>query len=246
MRTDRKMMLLCLFIILSLGTILYIFGLNQRYKYICFNTDITKDTLIIADYLDVCTTNKKFSDEVITDKNTILSEDPYISYKLIKDIVKKGEMLYIEDFTLYEQERPAEEEINLLTELKVSSIKDSNGNVLQNDLIKYNIYIKNNKLYATNLNTGEIQLIFDKEEVVNIAVKPTCCTGEGYLLILTKTGNVYISENDCNYSFTFNYPFKSLEVTDIVGFKLISITDDMQKELYGIKNNGEEILLENK
>ena len=105
--------------------------------------------------------------------------------------------------------------------------------------------IKNEKLYATNLTTKEESLIFDKESVANIAVRPFCCAGEGYLLILTTNGNVYISEKDCNYWFSFDFPFKKLNGSNIVSLKLIPASDyDTVKNLYGIDSNGKEILLQ--
>lgn len=247
MKKDNLLILACLGFILFLGGILYFYGLNQEYKYLCFNTEVTKDTLITEDYLKICTTNKKLPKGVIREKDELLSEDSYKFYKLTKDSYQKGEMLYEEDFILYELEKTQEEKIELLTKLQVSSSINNDGSYINNseDLIKYNIYVKNKKIYATNLNNGKVQLIFDIEEVKNIAVRPICCTGNGNLLVLTTSGNVYISENDCNYFFTFDFPFKKLEATDVVSFKLVPTSGyDNVKNLYGINSKGEEILLQ--
>lgn len=245
MKKDNIPIYLCLIFILLLGSLLYVFGLNQRYKYICFNTEIIKDTLITEEHLKVCTSKKKLSEDAITEKEQLLSEDPYISYKLNKDSYQKGQILYKKDFEIYEHPKLIDEEIELLTKIQVESSIDGEQNYINDneELIKYNIYIKNKKLYATNLNSGEIQLIFDTEEVKNIAIRPLCCTGNGNLLILTMDGNVYISENDVNYFFSFNFPFKKLEVTDIVKLKLVPKNEyDTTKELYGINSKNEEIL----
>ena len=109
----------------------------------------------------------------------------------------------------------------------------------------YVVGIKENKLYAINLNTKEEKNIFDSENVSAIAVRPICCTGNGILLILTTSGNVYLSEKDCNYDFSFDFPFKKLEASDIKGFKLVPVDEyDFTKNLYGINSNNEEILLQ--
>lgn len=136
-------------------------------------------------------------------------------------------------------EKATTEVIELKTEVELTN----HGNSSE-ELVKYKVYVKNQKLYATNLKTKEEKIVFDKELVKNIAIRRICCTGDGYLLILTTNGNVYMSEKDCNYAFSFNFPFKKLEVTDIVSFKLIPAFDyDMAKNLYGVDSEGKEILL---
>ena len=53
-----------------------------------------------------------------------------------------------------------------------------------------------------------------------------------------------MSEKDCNYAFSFDFPFKKLDVKDIVSFKLIPVADyDIVKNLYGVDSKGNEILL---
>ncbi len=53
-----------------------------------------------------------------------------------------------------------------------------------------------------------------------------------------------MSEKDCNYDFSFDFPFKKLNGKDIVGFKLIPATEyDSVKNLYGVDSKGKEILL---
>ena len=228
-------------VVLILVISVYLYFSNREYKYICFNMDITKQTLIIESYLEECTTSKKLPKGVITDKKELLSDDNFTSYRQIKDIYKEGEMLYKDDFVLYEHPRATETDIELLTEVEVMY----HGKSSEEENVKYRAYVKDNKLYATNLNTNEKRIIFDKEEVKNIAVRPLCCTGNGQLLILTTTGNAYISEYDCNYSFGFDFPFNKLKETNIVSFKLIPANDsDWTKNLYGVNSNGEEVLLQ--
>lgn len=224
--------------ILSVGVYLYLD--NKEYKYICFNIEITKETLIIEEYLEECISNKRIPKGVITEKEELLTEDIFTSYKQIKESYKIGEMLYEDDFILYESPRATESDIELLNEVEVMNLGSS-----AEEPIKYKIYVKENEVYAINLNTGEDKVIFDIEKVSNIAVRPLCCAGNGELLILTTNGNAYISEKDCNYSFGFDFPFKKLEAKDIVGFKLIPTNDgDWTKNLYGINSIGEEILLQ--
>lgn len=240
MKTNKKYLILFLIVIVILSISTYIYMSNKEYTYICFNTEITKDTIIVEAYLDECITNKKISKNVITDKSELLTDDVFTSYRLTKESYKAGEMLYKEDFILYEEPKPSSENVNLLTELEVMY----HGNSSE-EFTKYKVYIKNQKLYAINLTTSKEALIFDKEKVKNIAVRPFCCAGEGYLLILTTTGNVYISEKDCNYWFSFDFPFKKLDGSNIVSLKLIPASDyDIVKNLYGIDSDGKEILLQ--
>lgn len=146
----------------------------------------------------------------------------------------------------YEYEKATTEEIELKTELKFKSSIDDNGQYInwEDGLVDYNVYIKNNKLYAKNLKTNEDKIVFDKEPVKNIAVRPICCAANGHLLILTSSGNVYMSDEDCNYFFTFNMKYTKLNAENIVSFKLVPLFDyDVAKNLYGIDSEGNEILL---
>lgn len=139
-----------------------------------------------------------------------------------------------------------EEDIELKTELSFESSMDEDGNYINfnEGRVSYNVYVKDNKLYARKLDTNEEKIVFDKEDVKGIAVRPICCTGNGNLLILTTNGNVYMSDNDCNYFFTFNMKYNKLDVKDIVSFKLIPVNGyDIVKNLYGVDSKGNEFLL---
>lgn len=139
----------------------------------------------------------------------------------------------------YEYEKSTVTEVELKTELETMNHGNS-----EEELVKYKTYIKNNKLYAKDLKTNEEKMIFDKEPVKNIATRNICCAGNAYLLILTSNGNVYMSNEDINYGFTFNIKFNKLDVKNIVAFKLIPVADyDFTKNLYGVDIEGKEILL---
>lgn len=238
---NKKVILGGLILIIIIGMSIFLYIDNKEYKYICFNREVTKETLIIEEYLEECTSNKKLPNGVITDKSELLTDDVYTSYRQIKDTYKAGEMLYIDDFILYEEPKAIETNIELLTEVEVINY----GSSSEEEPIKYKIYIKENKLYATNLNTTEEKIIFDTEKIAGIAIRPICCAGNGQLLILTTNGTVYISEKDCNYDFSFNFPFTKIEAENIISFKLIPASDyDFTKNLYGINSNNEEILLQ--
>lgn len=172
-------------------------------------------------------------------------------YRIVKEIFKSSSTnidnsikfnVYAEfeiDEDDFEYKKAVEEDILLKTEVEAMN----HGNNSE-DLTKYRVYVKNNKLYAKNLNTNEEKIVFDKELVKNIAIRPICCTGNSLLLILTVDGNVYISEKDCIYAFSFDFPFKKLDVSDIVAFKLIPVNEnDVVKNLYGVDSKGNEILL---
>ena len=240
MKNKKLIIILIAVIITIIGLTIYFYELNKEYKYICFNMDVYKETLIIESYLEECTSSKRLPKGVITSKEDLIINDVYKSYMQIKDVYKEGEMLYKEDFIVYEHPKATETNIDLLNEVEVMYLGSG-----YDEPIKYRVYIKKNKLYATNLNTSEESIIFDEEEVASIAVRPVCCTGNGNLLILTADGNVYISEKDCNYAFSFDFPFKKIEATDIVSFKLVPAFEfDFTKNLYGINRNNEEILLQ--
>ena len=135
-----------------------------------------------------------------------------------------------------------------MTLLKEATFKTDEGKTILNeeDFITYHVFIDENVLYAVNEDNNEKRVIFDKENVKNIAIMPICCAGDGNLLILTEYGNVYISEKDCNYSFSFDFPFKKLDVSDIVSFKLVP-TDEYSyynMDLYGINSKNEEVLVQ--
>lgn len=175
-----------------------------------------------------------------TGKYRIVKEISKSSTSIISDAVSFNVYALFEiDENNYVYEKATIDEIELKTEIEAMN----HGNN-SDELVKYTVFIKNNKLYAKNLKTNEEKNIFDKELVKKIAVRPVCCAGNGYLLILTTNGNVYISEDDYNYGFSFNFPFKKLDVKNIVSFKLIPATDyDYVKNLYGIDLNGKQILL---
>ena len=53
-----------------------------------------------------------------------------------------------------------------------------------------------------------------------------------------------MSDEDCNYFFTFNMKYTKLNAENIVSFKLVPLFDyDVAKNLYGIDSEGNEILL---
>ena len=238
---NKKIIIPLVIILIIIGLGIYLYESNNEYKYICFNMDVHKETLIVESYLEECTSSKRLPKGVITKKEDLIINDGYKTYMQIKDVYKEGEMLYKDDFILYEYPKATETNIDLLNEVEVMNL----GSGSEVEPIKYRIYVKENKLYATNLNTSEENIIFDDEAVASIAVRPVCCTGNGNLLILSTNGNVYMSEKDCNYAFSFDFQFKKLEVSNIVSFKLVPAFDfDFTKNLYGINKNNEEILLQ--
>lgn len=240
MKNKKLIIILISVMIIITGLIIYFYENNKEYEYICFNMDVYKETLITEFYLEECTSSKRLPKGVITKKEDLIINDGYKSYMQIKDVYKEGEMLYKEDFIVYEYPKATETNIDLLNEVEVMYLGSG-----FDEPIKYRVYIKENKLYATNLNTSEESVIFNDEEVSSIAIRPVCCTGNGNLLILTSNGNVYISEKDCNYAFSFDFPFKKLDATNIISFKLVPAFDyDFTKNLYGINKNNEEILLQ--
>lgn len=172
-------------------------------------------------------------------------------YRIVKEIFKMSDSnidnsvkfnVYAEfeiDEENYVYEKAVIENVELKKEITAMNHGDNDD-----ELVKYKVYIKKEKLYAKNLNTNEEKIVFDKEPIKNIAVRKLCCTGNGYLLILTTNGDVYISERDCNYDFSFDFPFKKLDVKDVVSFKLVPVADyDFVKNLYGIDSEGNEFLL---
>lgn len=172
-------------------------------------------------------------------------------YRIVKEIFKSSSAninnnvsfnVYAE-FEINEEDYVYEKSTVTEVELKTELETMNHGNS-EEELVKYNTYIKNNKLYAKNLKTNEEKMIFDKEPVKNIATRNICCAGNAHLLILTSNGNVYMSNEDSNYGFTFNIKFNKLDAKNIVSFKLIPETDyDFAKNLYGIDSEGKEILL---
>lgn len=236
----KKIMLGISLLILMIG-LCFCFLKNREYKYICLNIDLGAEEMIVDQYLEECVTNKKLDKNVITKREELLFDDDHKYYKLKPGVkYQVGDILYKDDFVYYEYPKQTSVELKLLDELEV--INHGNSPL---EFTKYHAYVKNNKLYATNLKTNTTEVVFDTEDVKNIAIRPICCAGEGNLIILTKEGNVYYSEKDCNYSFSFDFPFKKLNVTDIVSFKLIPIDDDDNvKNLYGVNSNGDEILLQ--
>lgn len=238
---NKKIIILTIIIIILIIILtgIYLYTNNKEYTYICLNQELTENQCIIEDYLEECTTNKKIPSGVVTNESEILPYDNEGLYCLTKDKYEVGEMLYKKDFESTQYEKVTSSDIALLNEVEVL---DHGSN--SEDLTRYKAYIKDDKLYATNLSTNEEKLIFDTENVKNIAIRPYCCAGNAKLLILTTKGNLYISKQDCTYSFNFNISFEKSEVNDIVSLKLIPEEDyDIVKSLYGINSKGEEILI---
>ena len=236
----KKIMIISIITTIILITIVSLYSVNRKYTYICFKEEFTGGNFVEEKHLTECTTNKKLEKGVITNKEELKSKNPKENYVLIDNITyKPKEFIYKKDFYITHYEKNTETEVPLLTELSVKTQKSS-----EDEMINYHIYIKNEKLYATNLNEKKDALIFDKEKVKNIAVRPICCAGEGLLIILTQKGNIYLSEHDVNYWFSFNFPFKKLNASNIDTLKLKPKKDlDIVKDLYGITLNGEKILL---
>lgn len=166
--------------------------------------------------------------------NSLEEQDKFreivVDSKLIR--FEKGEITLSNNDNIYEIELKKE----------IEAINHGNS---PDDLVKYKVYVKDSKLYAINLGNNEERIVFDLEIVDYIAVRNICCTGNAKLLILTKDGNVYMSEDDCNYNFSFDFTFKKLDVTNIVSFKLMStFENDIVKKLYGVDIDGNEILLD--
>lgn len=223
--------IIILIVLISLGII---YQNNKEYKYICLNINLAEGDIVSEVYLEECTTNKRLKKGVITKKEELIPEDFYTSYKTLKKY-NKGEILYKSDFEIYIYPKSQEVDVELLKEIEVMN----HGNSSE-EFTKYKAYIKDNKLYAKNLKTNEEKIIFSKEKVASIAIRPFCCAGNAKLLILTTTGNVYISKKDCHYSFNFDFPFEKINISNIKGFKLIPKDDyDPVKELYGITSNEE-------
>lgn len=238
-----KVVMIIVFVVMVI--VFVIMRFNLKYEYVCFNRDMQKDEVVFESYLDICTTRKELPQGVVINKSELISDVEHTYYKLEKDIYKKGDMLYKKDFTIYEEEKVEEK---VLTLLKEATFKTDEGKTILNeeDFITYHVFVDENVLYAVNEDNNEKRVIFDKENVKNIAIMPICCAGDGNLLILTEYGNVYISEKDCNYSFSFDFPFKKLDVSDIVSFKLVP-TDEYSyynMDLYGINSKNEEVLIQ--
>lgn len=235
---NKKNIIIIISIIL-LVTFILIYQNTREYTYICFKTYMAEGDIISENYLDECKTNKRIPKGIITNKEDLIIEGPYSWYKTLK-VYNKGEMIYQKDLEIYIEPKSEETIIELLTEVEVMN----HGNSSE-EFTKYKAHIKNNKLYALNLKTNEEKIIFDKEKVDKIAIRPFCCAGEAWLLILTTNGNVYISDKDCHYAFGFDFPFTKLNVKNIKSFKLIPASDyDPVKNLYGINTLDEEILLQ--
>jgi len=235
---NKKNIIIIIFIILITSVIL-IYQNTREYTYVCFNINMAEGDIISENYLEECKTNKILPKNAITNKEDLILEELNSWYKTIKAI-NKGEIINQDDLELYIEPKEQETIIELLTEVEVMN----HGNSSE-DFTKYKAYVKNNKLYAVNLKTNEEKIIFDKEKVDKIAIRPFCCAGDAWLLILTTNGNVYISDKDCHYAFSFDFPFTKLNVKDIKLFKLIPAYDyDIVKNLYGINSLGEEILLQ--
>lgn len=231
--------ILIIIIILLLTTVVCLYVNNKEYTYICLNKSLIKEESVIEAYLEECTTKNKIPKNAITDKKELLDERNGYIYVLTKDKYEIGEILYKKDFELKIPEKVESTDIVLLNEVEVLN----HGNSSES-LTKYKAYIKDGKLYATNLNTNEEKIIFEKEKVKNIAIRPYCCAGNTKLLILSNTGNVYLSKQDCTYSFNFDITFEQLEASDIISFKLIPQADyDIVKSLYGINSKNEEIFI---
>lgn len=239
-----------IFIIVTITILIsiYLYQSNREYKYICLNRELLKEENIYEFMLEICTTKEIIPKGLITKKEEIISSETGKYYQLTKDSYSKEEMLYKEDFVLVDTNIQTETEIPLLNELEViTTARIENGLPIGNleIPIKYKIYLKDKKIYAKNLNNNEEKIIFDNEEVKNIAVRPYCCTGNGKLIILTTKGNLYISKYDCNYFFSFEFPFEKLNITDLKSIKLVpKDKNDIVKSLYGINSKDEEIFIE--
>ena len=237
---NKKYLLSILGIIVLLIILLGIYlNKNREYSYICFNRDMIKEQRVLEEYLDECISKEKLPKGVITNKNEILTNDEWTSYIINKDKYKEGDMLYKEDFVLFEYPKSEAVDIKLLTELEIVD-----HGISSEDMETYRLYIEDKKLYANNKDTRETRIIFDSEEVSSIALRSLCCAGDSRLLILTIEGNVYISKKNATYGFSFDsdFPFDKLDVSNVVAFKLVPENDiDSVKNLYVIDKNGNEI-----
>lgn len=215
-------------------------GLETTQPSTTFNPEVTEEMYAISFDTDEYEDKVEWSVDVYKRDNKYYVEQRYNgiyeiteeNFNLIKSYVKSEQ---------FEYEKETTEEVELKTEIDTMEHVVISG---VGKVVKYKTYIKNNKLYAKNLETNEEKIIFDKEPVKNIASRKICCTGNAHLLILTNIGNVYMSEEDSNYGFTLNIKFNKLDAKDIVSFKLVPAFDyDIVKNLYGVDSEGKETLL---
>lgn len=224
-------------ILIVLGGILYITN-TKKNSYVCLVAKVPSGEKIKEYVLGECTTSNKLPKGVITKKDDV-------TYKCLKEgIVKdKKDFIYNSDLETCYEDRVTETDIPLLASLTVLGYMEN----FEDEEIYYDLYVKNNKLYARNNKTNEERVIFDEKEVFAIATRNYCCTGNQRLLILTLAGEVYISVKDVRYDFTFDsdFPFAKTNGNNIKYFKLIPENDDdLVKKLYGITSDGKEVLIE--
>ena len=235
----NKINIITIIILILIITIIFIYINKKEYTYICLNKTLIKDEYVLEDNLKECVTKNKLPKDTIINKYELIDKREGYNYILIKDKYEPNEILSKDDFKLIMTKKISVTDIALLKEVEVLDHGSSSE-----DFTRYKAYIKDGKLYAINLNNNQEKMIFDKEEIKNIAIRPYCCAGNSKLIILTTNGNVYLSKQDCTYSFNFNIEFIKLEISDIKAFKLIpNKEDDIVKSLYGINSKNIEILI---
>ena len=231
---DKSRLIRTVLVILLL-VFMFAYKYSNKVEYICLVSNTYKGTKITEDMIDLCTSRGRISEKYIVIKEDAIG-------KCLTENKRKEDLIYPSDLQICSEDKK-EVLIELLDKIEILGYRESS----EDEEVYYDIYVKDKKLFALNKTTNEERLVFDTEEVDKIAKRDICCTGNAKLLILTTSGNVFMSLKDINYEYTFDsdFLFTRLNTLNIVGFKLVSEIDNgYVSQLYGITSDNREVLIE--
>lgn len=231
---DKSRLIRTVLVILLL-VFMFAYKYSNKVEYICLVSNTYKGTKITEDMIDLCTSRGRVKDKYITKEYDIVN-------KCLNTNKKMESLIYFSDIEICEDDRKITN-IDLTDELKYYNHIESS----YDKEIYDTFYIKDNMLYVRSDDNKEDKLLFNQEEIDKIAKRHLSPTGDSRILILTKSGNVYISEKDPSYAFDYNkdFYFWKLKVSNIIGFELINDKEDnYQSELYGITKDNKSIRID--
>lgn len=234
MKKNKKTNILSTILVFGLLLTFFIYKYSNKVEYLCLKENTYKDTKITKDMLKTCTERGRVKEKYITKEYDIIG-------KCLNTNKRKEKLIYPKDIEICNADRKITP-IALEEELKYYNHMEST----ENKEVYTTFYIKDNMLYVKEEEKEE-KLLFNKEKVSKIATRNLSSTSDSRILILTEKGNVYISEKDPSYNFSYDkdFYFWKLNASNIIGFELISNKEETyNKELYGITKDNTTVRIE--
>lgn len=190
---------------------------KTKYKHLCLNKSVKKDSIVYKNMLKECTNEEELS-----------KEDEIISKMNFDDEYEYSKEYYIND---------DKEENYILkpNDIYLKLAKNYSIKYLIEEGKEYSIDIKDKKVLATNLKDNSTKIIFDKEEIKYIILR-NYNDNSSKLLLITIKNDIYSSNRDINN--INDISFEKLAFKDITNIIINYNDDENNTETYAVDEIG--------